>query len=303
MSEYRKLTGWSPGWVRSAALYDGGDHLLQVTSLRVQHEYQRFPYAEIRAITVTEAPLWTTGRVVRLLVFTLLLLLAMLPANVGARIVLGVIPAVLLILQVWSLAQGRRCVARLISLSGEWPLRGLGTMRAVAEAVPQILERVQAAQAGLPRQAAMPVLQPGQAEKTHQHPRDLGWVLAATLLLSALLIVVYAAVQKEARGEIWNIAMFLAPGALAIGVAWWRRLARYRAVAAALVAAMGVDLLLFGVYLLLEWRPPTFSLTLAELTLAAQGLQKILLSAAIGWRVVGAAVAGWVSQQGGKEQA
>lgn len=301
MSEYRRLTDWSPGWLRSAALYDGGDHLLQVTSLRVQHEYQRFPYAEIRAITVTEAPLWTTGRVVRLLVFTLLLVLAMLPANVGLRIGLALAPATLLLLQGWSLLQGRRCVARIISLSGEWPLRGLGTMRAVAEAVPQILNRVEEAQAGLPRLAAMPVVDPGKTERAHRHPRELGWALAGTLLLSAILIVVYAA-RQEARTEIWNVALFVVPGALAVGIAWWVMLRRYRMVAGAVVAAMVLDLLLFVFYLLLDWRRPTFSLTMAELTLAAQSWQKTLLAAAIGWRLVASALAGWVSQQGGEDR-
>jgi len=80
-------------------------------------------------------------------------------------------------------------------------------------------------------------------------------------------------------------------------------LRRYEAVAAALVAAMVLDLLLFLFFLLLEWRRPTFSLTLAELTLAAQQWQKVALAAAIGWRVVGAAAAGWVAQQGGEEKA
>jgi hypothetical protein len=296
MSEYRMLTGWSPGWVRSAALYDGGDHLLQVNSLRVQHEYQRFPYAEIRAITVTEAPLWTTGRVVRLLVFTLLVVLAMLPAKPGVRVALAFLPATLLLLQAWSLLQGRRCVARVISLSGDWPLRGLGTMQAVAEAMPLILERVQAAQAGLPRQAMMPVIEAGKSEAAYRHPRELGWVLAGTLLLSALLIVLYSA-RPETRQEIWNIAIFVGPGALTVAIAWWRMLRRHQTVAAALVATIVVDLLLFLFYLLLEWRRPTFSLTLAELTLMALGWQKVALAAAIGWRVVAAALAGWVAQQ------
>ncbi len=296
------LTGWSPGWLRSAALYDGGDHLLQVTSLRVQHEYQRFPYSEMRAITVTEAPLWTTARIVRLLVFTLMLVLAMLPAQVGLRVGLAIVPGTLLMLQVWSLAQGRRCVARVISLSGEWPLRGLGTMRAAAEAVPQILNKVQIAQAGLTRPAVMPVLVPGKVEKAYRHPRELGWAVAGTLILSALLIVAYSAWQ-DTRTEIWNVAIFVVPGALTATIAWWRMLRRHQMVAAALVAAMVLDVLLFGFFLLLEWRRPTFSLTLAELTLAAQQWQKVALAAAIGWRVVGATAAGWVAQQGGEEKA
>lgn len=302
MSEYRMLTGWSPGWLRSAALYDGGDHLLQVTSLRVQHEYQRFPYAEMRAITLTEAPLWTTARVVRLLAFSLFLVLAMLPAQVVLRVGLASVPGTLLLLQVWSLAQGRRCVARVISLSGEWPLRGLGTMRSATEALPQILERVQSAQAGLARTAVMPALVPLKVEEAYRHPRELGWAVSGTLILSALLIVLYGA-RQEARTEIWNAALFVAPGVLTMGIAWWRALRRYEAVAATMVAVMVVDLLLFVFFLLLEWRRPTFSLTLAQLTLAAQQWQTVALAAAIGWRVMGAAAAGWVAQQGGEEKA
>jgi hypothetical protein len=302
MSEYRRLTtAWSPGWLRSATLFDGGDHLLQVTSLRVQHEYQRFPYAEIRAITVTETPLWTPGRVVRLLAFLILFLLAMLPSLLALRVALAVVPGTLLLLQLWSLLQGRRCEARLISLSGEWPLRGVGTMRAVAEAVPQIVAKVQAAQAGLAQPAVMPALAPGKVETPYRHPRELGWTVAATLILSALLIVVYT-LRPDARTEIWNVAMFLVPGALTMAIAWWRMLQRFQTVAAAVVAATVVDLLLFCFFLLLEWRRPTFSLTLAQITLAAQQWQAVAVAAAIGWRVVAAAAVGWVAQQGGEEK-
>ncbi|MFN9460757.1 MAG: hypothetical protein ACK6D7_25795 [Acidobacteriota bacterium] len=303
MSEYRMLTGWSPGWLRSAALYDGGDHLLQVTSLRLQHEYQRFPYTEIRAISVAEAPLWTGWRVARLVVLALSTGLALLPAQLGLRVGLALLPATLLVLQIWSIGRGRRCVARLISLSGEWPLPGLGTRRAVEEAVPRILERVQAAQAGLPRPEAMPVLLAGAAERTYRPVRGLGWATAGALLLSAALILVYRN-WPALQVEIWSAAVFLVPATLTTSIAWWRTLRRRRVAAAALTGLLVLDLLLFLLFLgLVEWRRPSSSLTLAEWSLAAQSWEGLAAAVAVGWRVAAAAAAGWVERQQGEDGA
>jgi hypothetical protein len=286
MSEYRMLTGWSLGWLRSTALYDGGDHLLQVTLLGLQHQYERIPYKEIRAVTVAEAPRWTGGRLARLLGFAVLTGLALLPARAGLRVGLALLPAALLVLQIWSISQGRRCLARVISLSGERPLPGLGTMRAAAQAMPQILERVQAAQAGLPRPETMPVFLPGGAGEAYRPQRGLGWGTAVVLLLSAAFVLIYRAWPTSLG--IGSTVVFLKLGTLTTAVAWLQMLRRNRGVAAVVVGLVVVDLavsLLFSE--LVEW----------------QRWQAAAAAAAVGWRVTAAAVAVEVAQHGGEEGA
>jgi hypothetical protein len=160
-------------------------------------------------------------------------------------------------------------------------------MRAAAEAMPQILERVQAAQAGLPRPETMPVLLPSAAGKAYRPPRGLGWGTAVALLMSAALIVIYRA-WPATRPGIWNMAVFLVPGTLTTAVAWWRTLRRRRGVAAVVVGLLVVELVVFLLFLgLVEW----------------QRWQGVAAWVAVGWRVAAAAVAVGVAQQREEEGA
>ena len=291
MSPYRPLTPWSPGVLRSGALYDGDDHLLHVTSSRVQHEYQRFPYAEIRSLTLTHLPLWTPDRIIWLAASALSFLLALLTGRFGFT----ALPLLSLLAILPSLIRGQRCRARLLTLSGEWALLALSTKRAADQALPQILGRVQAAQAGLPAvaQNGLPPINPGAVPVVSTHPSALWYALSATLLFTALSTVLSARFAG-AREVLITLQIFLFPTTLFLAIALWSRARRYQVVPPILIVVTILDTLLHLVYVALEFRRPTFSLELAQLTLQFENWRKFLLAVAIGWRLFTAALAGWI---------
>jgi hypothetical protein len=53
---YRKLPGGRRGFIFSASLWTGADHLLSVKSTRFQEQYKRFYFRDIQAIVITKAP-------------------------------------------------------------------------------------------------------------------------------------------------------------------------------------------------------------------------------------------------------
>lgn len=290
MSLYRPLTPWSPGLLRSGALYDGDDHLLHVTSTRVQHQYQRFPYAEIRSLTLTHLPLWTTSRILWLAASALLFLLALFTG----RFALTALPLLSLLLILPSIIRGQRYRARLLTLSGEWTLLALSSKRAADQAVPQVLARIQAAQADLPAiPNSLPLITPSADPLASSHPRTLWYVLSGTLLLAALvttLSVLFSAVREA----IFTLQFLLFPTTLFLALALWSRTRHYQAVPPILVVVTILDTLLHLVYVALAFRGPTFSLEFAQLTLQFYNWKSALLATAIGWRLFAAALAGWI---------
>ena len=290
MSLYRPLTPWSPGLLRSGALYDVDDHLLHVTSTRVQHQYQRFPYAEIRSLTLTHLPLWTTSRILWLAASALLFLLALFTG----RFALTALPLLSLLLILPSIIRGQRYRARLLTLSGEWTLLALSSKRAAEQAVPQVLARIQAAQADLPAiPNSLPLITPSADPLASSHPRTLWYVLSGTLLLAALvttLSVLFSAVREA----IFTLQFLLFPTTLFLALALWSRTRHYQAVPPILVVVTILDTLLHLVYVALAFRGPTFSLEFAQLTLQFYNWKSALLATAIGWRLFAAALAGWI---------
>ena len=53
---YHKLPGRRRGFISSASLWTGADHLLSVKSDRLQEDYKRFYFRDIQAIVVTKVP-------------------------------------------------------------------------------------------------------------------------------------------------------------------------------------------------------------------------------------------------------
>jgi len=54
--KYHKLPGRRRGFIFSASLWTGADHLLLVRSVRFQEQYKRFYFRDIQAIVITESP-------------------------------------------------------------------------------------------------------------------------------------------------------------------------------------------------------------------------------------------------------
>ena len=290
MSLYRPLTPWSPGLLRSGALYDGDDHLLHVTSTRVQHQYQRFPYAEIRSLTLTHLPLWTTSRILWLAASALLFLLALFTG----RFALTALPLLCLLLILPSIIRGQRCRARLLTLSGEWTLLALSTKNAASQALPQILSHVQDAQNDLPAiPIGLPLFTPSAAPVVSSHPRNLWYTLSATLIFTALATVLSVRFDG-ARDALLTLQLFLFPTTLFVALALCSRTRHYQAVPPILVVVTILDALLHLAYVALAFRGPTFSLEFAQLTLQFYNWKSALLATAIGWRLFAAALAGWI---------
>lgn len=296
MSAYRPIGRWSPGLLRSGALFDGGDHLLHVTSSHVQHSYQRFPYAEIRALTLTSQPLWTTARIAWLVSSALFLFFATLSGSPALRIVLALLPACALAFGVWSLLQGPRCHVRLISLSGDWPLLAVSTLRAANETLPVIRAQVQAAQSNLPVPDGLPALTPAPEQTPYQHPANLWYALSGTLLVGALLLIAYTRIEAV-RTPLLTLAVLLFPTLLLIAAALWNRTRRFQAVAAAVLVATVVDGLITLIAVLIDSRLPTFLFSTAQLILQFKNNQPLLLAAAVAWRLFAAALTAWIARQ------
>jgi hypothetical protein len=53
---YRKLPGHRRGFIRSASLWLGPDHLLAVNSLRFREEYKRYYFRDIQALIIARGP-------------------------------------------------------------------------------------------------------------------------------------------------------------------------------------------------------------------------------------------------------
>ena len=53
---YRKLPGRRRGFIFSASLWAGADHILSVKSTRFQEQYKRFYFRDIQAIVITRVP-------------------------------------------------------------------------------------------------------------------------------------------------------------------------------------------------------------------------------------------------------
>jgi hypothetical protein len=73
---YRKLPGRRRGFIFSASLWTGADHLLSVRNTRFQEQYKRFYFRDIHAIVITRVPRFVVST--PMLVSALLLLITFL---------------------------------------------------------------------------------------------------------------------------------------------------------------------------------------------------------------------------------
>jgi hypothetical protein len=84
---YRKLPGRRRGFIFSASLWTGADHLLSVKSTRIQEQYKRFYFRDIQAIVVTRSPRWVISTPVfgvgALLLIAILIMRTLLPMLTG----------------------------------------------------------------------------------------------------------------------------------------------------------------------------------------------------------------------------
>jgi hypothetical protein len=84
---YRKLPGRRRGFIISASLWTGADHMLSVRSARFQERYKRFYFRDIQAMVITKVPRFVVSTwvaaVAVLLLTGVLIVRALLPALTG----------------------------------------------------------------------------------------------------------------------------------------------------------------------------------------------------------------------------
>jgi hypothetical protein len=196
-SNYLRLSPKNRTWLGFSQAWLGSDHLLIVNSNRFVERYQRFAFADIQAIVVSESGKRNFWPPLLLLVSLLLGLSAQSNFGRGFFAVTGVLALVLVILDV---ARGPRCSCVLqTAVSGErlYPISRMRTARSFLATITPAIEAVQgsapvedlAAQAAMKSQIAL-------AESMAKPPaieRPLGYtpeILFGLLMLDSVLVFV-----------------------------------------------------------------------------------------------------------------
>jgi hypothetical protein len=139
---YRKLPGRRRGFIFSASLWTGADHILSVRSARFQERYKRFYFRDIQAIVVTKVPRFVVSTWVvaaaALLLTGVLSVRALLPALTGW---LWLLPAALLGVWIYiSAAQG--CTCRLYTAVSREDLPSIYRMWTARKALAELEQRI-----------------------------------------------------------------------------------------------------------------------------------------------------------------
>lgn len=139
---YRKLPGRRRGFIFSASLWTGADHMLSVKGARFQEQYKRFYFRDIQAVVITKVP--------RLVVSTpMLAIAALLP--IGALMVRVRLPALTnwLWLLLAALAAGwiyvsaaQSCTCRLYTAVSREDLPSLYRMWTARKALAELERRI-----------------------------------------------------------------------------------------------------------------------------------------------------------------
>jgi len=191
---YRKLPGRRRGFVFSASLWTGADHLLSVRNARFQEQYKRFYFRDIQAIVITKAARWTISA--PMLTAVLLLLIALLFVHVLRPVWDGWIWLLLAALAAaWiylSLAQS--CTCRLYTAVSREDLPSLYRMWTARKALAELERRIAEAQGVFTEDwaeaADLHALGPAQAEGREAFaghpaaaapapPRRRSWIMAS----------------------------------------------------------------------------------------------------------------------------
>ncbi len=197
---YRKLTGKKRGLLGFSQLWLAPDHILLVKSTRFAEQYQRFAFADIQSIVVTQLP--------DQIAVQILVLAGIVAGAVGYfsvdllffKIVLAALALICLAIMFVNIAAGPRCRCVLqtaISRETLAPVARIRTARAMLQKIRPLIENVQgtltperATIVDLPRE---PVGNPPEVTRA---PGYLPEVLFALFLVNAALIVASARYPK-----------------------------------------------------------------------------------------------------------
>ena len=139
---YTPLPGRRRGFIFSAGLWAGADHLLSVKSSRFQEEYKRFYFRDIQAIVVTQVPRFVVSAPVgagAAILLTGVLILRILRPSLDAWLwlMLGVLAAVWLYLSIWE-----SCICRLYTAVSREDLPSIHRMWTARRALLRLERRI-----------------------------------------------------------------------------------------------------------------------------------------------------------------
>lgn len=190
-SIYTRLTPRNRTLGGHTQLWLAPDHLLLLTSTRFVEQYQRFSFADIQSIVVTQLPSQPVLQVVMILAALAWMSFWFVVDSRFAKWAFEITGAVALLLSIADIARGPRCRCFLRTrVSGQLlaPVSRIATARKFLAAV---RPRIEAAQGVLESLPAIETAQPSPPPELVSSPGYVPEILFATFLVNAVLIWAY----------------------------------------------------------------------------------------------------------------
>lgn len=158
---YRRLPERGMTLTHYVRLFQGPDHLLQVSSTGYSELYKRFYFRDIQAITILKTP-WANVWTVILAVLTLGFLLPALDMSMGAAIVMSSIAGFLMTCLVIHLVLGPTCVCHIRTAVQTEKLPTLRRIKAARKTINRIKPFIVETQGQVSAEQLMERMQPGR---------------------------------------------------------------------------------------------------------------------------------------------
>jgi len=252
---YRKLPGRRRGFIFSASLWTGADHILSVRSARFQEQYKRFYFRDIQAIVVTRVPRFVisppvAAAAVVLLTAVLIVRVWTPPLADWLWLVLAAFAAVWIYI---SAAQG--CTCRLYTAVSREDLPSIYRMWTARKALAELEQRISQVQGVFTEDwaaaADMRVLGPAQTAPSFptapgQQPaaaRSRTWV--SDIFLASLFADAVVTVFQIRSPSAWLADVSVALTVMQIASAIWIFVQKHRGILRAGMQRLAIVALLF----------------------------------------------------------
>jgi hypothetical protein len=250
---YQKLPGHRRGFISSASLWTGADHLLSVKSDRLLENYKRFYFRDIQAIVVTEVPRFPVST--RALALGALLLIAMLIARLRAPALtswLGLLAAGLAACWIY-ISAAHSCACRLYTAVSREDLPSLYRTWTARKVVAELERRIAQAQGVFTESWADaadlcspgPLELPGRAATGRRPPAARSRTLASDLFLASLFADAIAAGFQIGSPRPLLTAISACLTALQLASAIWMFVQHYRDMLSTAMQRLAIVTLVF----------------------------------------------------------